>query len=392
MTQAGRDGATAVTCRGCGAAKAQLVLDLGDIPASDLFPSIDSNPAEDPAWALELYLCLECWLVQLGPSRQPEPEMPRAVESATALAHATASAAAIVLAEGLRPGQAVIEIDSHHGGSWLAGFTAAGLVEQPPDGTADLVADVHGLAHEGDLAAPLAEHARRLRPGGKLVLEFHHLLPMIEQGQIDTVRHGHFVYLSLLTMTQLLDRHGLVATRAVRVPIFGGSLRLTAARVADDPVIDPSVAEVRAAERAGGLEDPDTYRDFGERGSQTAAALRTHLEQARADGRTVAGYGAPSKAPVLLALAGVDESLLPYTADLAPAKHDRRLPGTAIPIVSPDELAERRPDEVVILTWDLADEVATQLRRMSVGGWDPLFWVPLPTPGGLGPTAGAGES
>ncbi len=382
VTHNGAKRAAVVTCRGCGATKAQLVLDLGDVPASDLFPPIDSDPADDPVWPLELYLCLECWLVQLGPSRHPEPEVSRAIESATALAHAIESAAAIVSIEQLRAGQAVIEIDSHHGGSWMDGFTRAGLVEQPGSGTADLVADVHGLAHEADLGAPLAAHASRLRPGGKLVLEFHHLLPMIEQGQIDTVRHGHFVYLSLIAMTELLARHGLVATRAVRVPAFGGSLRLTAGRGIDEPAIDPSVDAVLAAERSAGLADPDAYRDFGERGKSSATAFRQHLEQARADGRTVGGYGAPSKAPVLVALAGVDETLLPYTADLAPAKHGRRLPGTRIPIISPEKLAERGPDEVVILTWDIADEIATQLRSGDESrSWRPALYVPLPVAG-----------
>ena len=339
------------------------------------------DPAPDPRWPLQLFMCQECFLVQLGPSDHPEPEAPRAVESATSLAHAKTSATEIARVERLRPGDTVIEIDSHHGGSWLGGFTDEGLISRDAGDSADLVADVHGLAHEPDLAGPLAAHAKRLAPGGRLVLEFHHLLPLVEQTQVDTIRHGHWVYLSLLTVQRLFAAHGLVATRAVRVPVFGGSLRLTAQRVEDEPVIYASVADVEAAERAAGLETVPAIQEFGSRGREVAAHFREHLVQARASGRTVAGYGAPSKAPVLVALAGVDETLLPYTVDLAPAKHGCRLPATRIPIFAPEELLRRRPDEVVVLTWDIADEVAGQLARVAEGsGWTPHLYIPLPSP------------
>lgn len=365
-------------CRGCGSPRTGPVVDLGAIPASDAFPSADDRSA-DPRWPLRLFLCRDCSLAQLGPTRHPQPEAPRAVESATALAHAAASSAEIVALEGLHAGDTVIEIDSHHGGSWLGGFVAAGLSPRAPDDRADLVADVHGLAHEAELAGPLAAHARRLAPGGRLVLEFHHLLSLVEQRQIDTIRHGHWVYLSLLCMQRLLRRHGLVVTRAVRVPVFGGSLRLTAARAADHPQIDASVEEVAAAERAAGLDTRDAYEDFARLGRRVADDLREHLRAARAAGRTVAGYGAPSKAPVLLGVAAVDSDLLPYTVDLAAAKHGRRLPGTGIPIRAPEELLRDRPDEVVVLTWDIADEVVAQLRAAAAGsGWEPRFYLPLP--------------
>jgi hypothetical protein len=368
-------------CRGCGSPATDLVLDLGDIPASDLFPAAD-EPLDEPRWSLTLYLCRDCLLVQLGPNEQPEPEAPRALESSTALAHALESSASVVALEQLGAGQSVIEIDSHHGGSWLGGFRAAGLVPREADEQADLVADVHGLAHEAAIDGPLAAHARRMLPGARLVLEFHHLLPLVEQSQIDTIRHGHWVYLSLLSLDSALRRNGLMATRAVTVPIFGGSLRVTAQLIADDPTVDPSVDDVLALERAAGLDGIDAYRRLGERGRTVATEFHRHLSELRSGGRSVAGYGAPSKAPVLIALAGVDETLLPFTVDLSPAKHDRRLPGTRIPIHSPAQLVKEQPDEVVILTWDIADEVIAQLRREAQGsGWDPKFFVPLPAAG-----------
>ena len=369
-----------VRCRGCASVEAERVLDFGDVPASDYFPALD-DPGEDPRWRLQLYMCRRCALVQLGPSSRAEPNPPTAVESATALAHAAASAVQIVAREGARPGERVIEIDSHHGGSWLAGFRAAGMVVCAPDRVADLVADVHGIAHEPDLQGPLAAHARRLAPGGRLVLEFHHLLPMVEQAQVDTVRHGHWVYLSMTALARLLPLHRLVPVRAVPVEVFGGSLRVTAARLDDHPDVDVSVAEMLETERRAGLDALESLVTFGHNGLRTARAFARHLMDAREQRRTVAGYGAPSKAPVLVSLAGVDDDLLPYTVDLSPAKQGCRLPGTRIPILAPDELLARRPDEVVILTWDIADEIVHQLSRTAEGTeWEPELFVPLPEP------------
>jgi C-methyltransferase C-terminal domain/Putative zinc binding domain len=374
-------------CRGCSSERTSEVVDLGVVPASDWFPPID-DPHEDPRWPLRVFFCQDCLLVQLGPDVHPTPEPPRALESKTSQLHAKQSAIDVVQTENLAPGDTIIELDSHHGGSWLGGFVEAGLAPRPPDQTADLVVDVHSLAHEADLRAPLAAHAARLAAGGRLVLEFHHLLPLVEESQIDTIRHGHWVYLSLLSMQRLLDQHGLVVTRAVQVPVFGGSLRITAGRVQDDCTIDASVGRVLAAERAVGLQDGRSMAEFGRRGSSLAARVRADLVRAQEDKLTVAGYGAPSKAPVLAALAGIDESLLPYTVDLSPEKHGRRLPGTRIEILSPEELLRRQPEVVVVFTWDIIEEVTTQLRDAAAGsGWAPRFYVPLPVPGYVGADA-----
>jgi len=221
----------------------------------------------------------------------------------------------------------------------------------------------------------------QLAPGGRLVLEFHHLLPMVEQAQVDTVRHGHWVYLSMTALTRLLPLHDLVPVRAVPVPVFGGSLRVTVARLNDRPEVDASVAQVLSAERRAGLDELESLVQFGQNGRRTARAFARHLMDAREKHWTVAGYGAPSKAPVLVSLAGVDDDLLPYTVDLSTAKQGCRLPGTRIPILSPDELLARRPNEVVVLTWDIADEIVHQLSRSAEGtGWQPKLFVPLPAP------------
>ena len=352
---------------------------MGKIPWSDHFPAFD-DPEPDLSLPLVVLMCRSCALVQLGPVEEVMPEPPQAVESATSLEHAHASARAVVAAEAVQPGESVIEIDSHHGGSWLPDFVALGLHPRRPSDRAGLVIDLHGLAHEPNLEGPLADHARRVAPGGALVLEFHHLLALVTQGQIDTIRHGHCVYPSLTAMKNLLARHGLVVTRALPVHIFGGSLRVTARRAVDHPEIDPSVAEILDAERAAGLDNPGGLKRLADVLQPVASGVREYLQDAAAAGRRVAAYGAPSKAPVLLSLAGVDADLLPYTVDLAPAKHGCRIPGTRIPIRPVEHLLADRPDEVLILTWDIADEVVAQLKAQAPDGWAPKFYRPLPQP------------
>lgn len=370
--------ASPAACRSCGEPSPPLVLDLGQVPASDQFPPVDA-PGPDPMWRLTLHACDGCGLVQLGPGRGAQPEPQAAVDSSTALEHAAASVAAVVRDERLEPGRTVIELDSSHGASWLPWFVEAGLVEVGRDEQADLVVDVHHLMHEEDIDAVVAAHAARLADGGRLVCEFFHLLPLVRDTLVDTIRHGHFVYLSLLAAAPLFERNGLTITRAAMVDVYGGSLRVTAARTAEGAVVDESVDDIRSQEQAAGLDRLDSFVALGARGSRVAEDFRTHLEQLARQGRRVAGYGAPSKAAVLLALSRVDRTLLPYTVDLSPAKHGCRVPGAGVPIHSVERLLADRPDDVVILTWDIADEVVAQLRRMSVNtGWAPQLHVPLP--------------
>jgi len=353
------------------------VLDLGEQPASDVFPGPDDPPV-DPTWPLRLLWCSECALVQLSDESATVPQAPRGIESRTMLEHATAAAARLVAGVGAGPGTTVVEFDSHHGGSWLPALLAHGLVEVG-QGPADLVVDVHGLVHDDDTAAALAERVSRVAPGGRFALEFHHLLALVEGGQFDTVRHGHPVYLSLLALQPALARLGMDVVSARREDVFGGSLVVVAARTDDeDARPDASVAQVLEAERAAGLDDPARLRGLQQRAERSGAALRAWLEQARAQGRTVLGYGAPSKAAVLLTWAGVGPDLLPFTADLSRAKHGGVIPGARVPIRSPEELVTAAPQEVLVLAWDIVDEVRDQLAPLM----DPRtrFVVPLPEP------------
>lgn len=366
-------------CRACHQEDPPAVLGLGQVPASDHFPPAQEHGV-DPTWPLVVHMCPACGCVQLGPERGAQPEPASAVDSETALEHARRSVRAVVAAEGLRPGQTVLELDSSHGASWLPAFLEEGLVAARCDEPADLVVDVHHLMHQEDVDAVIAAHAARLAGGGRLVCEFFHVLPLVEHALIDTFRHGHFVYLSVLAAEPLFARHGLTLTRAVLVDAYGGSVRLTAARTVELPTIDPSVKRVIAREREAALDQPETLRAMGRRGQRVAAQFREHLQLRAAEGRRIAGYGAPSKAAVLLALSGVDVALLPYTVDLSPAKHGCRVPGAGVPIRPVESLLRDRPDDVVVLTWDIADEVVRQLRAAVADDWCPRLYVPLPAP------------
>lgn len=291
------------------------------------------------------------------------------------LAAAAASAARVVADLGLGSGATVVEFDSHHGGSWLRHLLAAGMIPADPGRQADLVVDVHGIAHEEELDHALAERVTRLAPDGHLVMVFHHLLPLVQETQFDTIRHGHPLYLSLLALVPALARLGLHPVDVHPEKAYGGSLIVAAAR-ARHPA--GSVTDLLAEERAAGLADPATLLTFDTRAREAAQALHRWLETAVAESRTVLGYGAPSKAAVLLALSGVSADLLAFTADLSPDKQGRRIPGSGIPIRSPAELVASAPDEILVLTWDIVDEVYSQL--VASGLKDPQLVLPGPFP------------
>lgn len=357
------------SCRVCGGRDLPVVLDLGDQPACDYFPSIE-DPGPDPRWPLRLMLCRACALAQLAHT-SPSPEPPRAAESRTMLEHALVVAAKVVERTGVAVGSTAREFSSPHGGSWRAGIAQAGL-KITTEGCADLVIDNHALIHEEDPNAAMAERANALAEDGWLVIEFQHALEQVRQAQFDTVRHGHPLYFSLYALSALLRRHGLHLADAWPEQVYGGCL-IAVARKAS-PEVSASAIGILNAEGLAGITEPKGFGDLQPRAATIAASLRQHLVSARDAGRVVVGYGAGSKACTLLTVAGVDSDLIRAVGDISPAKHGRRIPGTRIAIVSPEELLARTPDEVVILTWDLADEVRAQLTHMGLRG--ATFTVP----------------
>lgn len=369
-------GADAPRCRGCGGARPRRVADLGPQPASDAFPLPDA-PGPDPRTPLELWACPDCALVQLGPVEPPPEETVRAVESATSREHARRVVDDVLADHPGLVGCTVREFCSHHGGSWLDALAGHGCLPAPEGRPADLVVDVHALAHEQDVDGALALLAEALAPQGLLVVEHHHLLPLVEQSQFDTVRHGHWSYLSLTAVDRLAGRHGLRVVRAVAEPVFGGSLRVVLAREASAHRPDGTVDEVLRRERAAGLHDGSGLERLGDQARASATGLHDLLVAERAAGRLVLGYGAPSKAAVLLGLAGVGPDLLGFTVDASPLKHGRSIAGVRVPVRPVADLVAARPDVVLVLTWDIADEVVGALE--ADGGWGARYVLPIPS-------------
>lgn len=356
-------------CRMCGSSALTQVLDLGAQAQCDHFPLVE-DPTPDPTWPLALTMCRGCLLVQLDHVSPPE-EVALAVESATLQQHAVDVTGRILDRLGLDPRSVrVREFSSHHGGSWIGAFEAAGARRIPT--VADLVVDNQSIIHSETPDADLAERVAAMAPDGALVIEFHHALRQLVDGQFDTVRHGHPLYFSLHSWKAAVERHGLTVVDAWVEDVFGGCL-LVVARRGGEP--SESVLRILAEEVAAGATTPEGYERLRELTRALSGDFVDHLRRAHAEGRSIAAYGAGSKSVTLLGAAGIHADLLPYTADLAPGKHGRRIPGAGIPIVSPAELAARAPEEVVVLLWDIADEVVQSLRT---SGLQTRFVVPLP--------------
>ncbi|WP_040159983.1 class I SAM-dependent methyltransferase [Mobilicoccus massiliensis] len=361
-------GEALTSCRMCGSTALTQVLDLGAQAACDNFPPAD-DPQPDARWPLALTMCGACRLVQLDHVSPPE-EVARAVESETLRRHAHEVTERILDRLDLPERPRVREFSSHHGGSWIGAWTARGAQEVTRE--ADVVIDNQSIIHSETPDADLAERVAALADGGMLVIEFHHALRQLTGGQFDTVRHGHPLYFSLHSWSAACERHGLTVVDAWAEDVFGGCL-LVAARRGGAP--NDAVRQILDDEIDAGATTPQGYERLRELTASVRAELVRHLEDAKGAGHTVAAYGAGSKSCTLLGATGIGPDLLPYTADLSPAKHGRRIPGVGVPIVGPQDLVDRSPDEVVILTWDIADEVIAQLRR---SGLETTFVVPLP--------------
>ena len=343
------------------------MLDLGRQPACDYFPAVD-DPGPDPEYPLQMWLCSHCGLAQLLDD-PTVPAEPRGTEPAALVAQA-AKAVARTAAAGLLPaGARVAEYGSPHGGSWLGLLAGRGLRPASAAAQADVVLDCFGMMHAADQADAVAGRARRVAPGGVLLLQYHSLDAIIGQGQWNALRHGHYAYYSATALTAMLAAAGFSPRTAWTFELYGGTVLLAARRDADGPGgPDETVGALLAAETAAGVTDPDVLAGLQQDMRAGAGALRDWLARQAAAGRTVLGYGAASRAVALLQTAGVDRELLAAVADASPAKHGRRMPGTAIPVISPAELIARHPDEVAVFVADLMAEVRAAYPEIEAGG------------------------
>ena len=355
-----------IACRFCGSDDGRIVLDLGKQPSSELFPAADDN-VTDPVYPLRMWLCGRCGLAQLADDTVvPEEVLGR--EPAALTEQRRAAVAAVAAAGVLPQGGTAMEFPSPHGGTWLDGLAAHGFAPVPLGGRADVVVDgCFGLMHAADQRAALRTRIDAVAPGGTLVLLFHSLAAIMDGGQWNALRLGHFAYYSTPGMVGMLAELGMTVTSAHRFSLYGGTVVLTASR---DAAPDTStLADLLAAERATGVLDADAVGALGAAVGRTVTRLRAQLEEHRAAGRRVYGYAAASRAVSLLCLVGADRTLLAGVADASPAKLGRRMPGTDVPVISPERLVAAEPDVVLVFVSDVMDEVRRALPQIPADRW-----------------------
>ncbi len=392
------------TCRFCGAAVDALFADLGMSPLANAFLTPEQLGRMEPFFPLRALVCERCLLVQLEDYESPDvifsdyayfssysttwlEQCRRLVDSAVQRFSLDATSQIVEVASndgyllqyfvergipalGIDPARNVAAVAEERGVPTLVDFfgtaTAREVVKRSP---ADLLIAINVLPHVPELNDFTAGLKILLRPGGWLVVEFPHLLNLIQQNQFDTIYHEHFSYLSLAFAQRLFSQHHLAIVDVEELPTHGGSLRLYV-RHADDAPAEPSdsVKGVLERERTAGLTRLDVYAAFADQVRAAKREILAFFVDRKTRGETIVGYGAAAKGNTLLNYCGIGPDFIDYTVDRSPHKQGRFLPGTHIPIESPDAIARTRPDLVFIFPWNLREEVMAQLAYVREWG------------------------
>ena len=410
----------AVVCRSCGTPLVHTFVDLGTSPLCQSVVRPEDLGRGETHYPLHAFVCHGCSLVQIDEVVPPEDHFEGeyayfSSHSDSWVEHARRFVDDAVERFGLGPESLVVEIASNDGyllqhvvargvpclgvepaanvaeaarergvPTRVAFFGAEEAERMVGEGLrADLVVANNVLAHTPHLGSFLDGLARLLRPadgagrGGVATIEAPHLVALVDGGQFDTIYHEHYSYFSLTAAERAFRRHGLALVDVDELPTHGGSLRYTLAPAGAGRSASPRVAALRDREAAWGVDDLATYTGFAARAQETRWALLDFLIGARRAGKTVAGYGAPGKGNTLLNYCGVRTDLLDYTVDRNPYKQGTFTPGARVPVHAPDRVFETRPDYLLILPWNLRDEIAGQME--GVRAWGGQFVVPIPT-------------
>jgi hypothetical protein len=402
-------------CRHCGVPLQLTLVDLGSAPPSNAYLTTQTIHAPEKWFPLRVLVCEQCWLAQTEDFAQASDLFDAEYAyfsgySSTWLAHSERYVADMAGRFALDTASHVVEVAANDGyllqyvrargiqctgieptASTAAAARAKGITvvedffgvrlarELAAQGRqADLMAANNVLAHVPDINDFVAGFAVLLKAQGVATFEFPHLMRLVAENQFDTIYHEHFSYLSLGTVSRIFAGAGLAVFDVEELPTHGGSLRVFAQR-ADTGQHQRSgrVGELLDREAAAGMLGAAWYAGFQARADRVKYDFLAFLLKAKSEGRTVAAYGAAAKGNTLLNYAGVRPDLISYVVDRNPAKQGKYLPGSRIPIVAEDWLKERKPDYVVILPWNLADEVINQLDY--VRAWRGAFAIAVPT-------------
>jgi SAM-dependent methyltransferase len=401
-------------CRFCRAPLTRTFLDLGLQPLANSYLTSEQLAAGDePVFPLNTMVCDACFLVQADHEVPAEAIFDEGYAYFSSFSpgwveHARRYAEAMTERFGLGADSLVVEVASNDG-YLLKHFLAKGVpvlgIEPTAntaeaaraigvrtdvvffnaqtgqalagrDDRADLMAANNVLAHVPDLNAFVGGFPHVLKPEGVLTFEFPHLLNLIEKVQFDTIYHEHYSYLSLLAVEQVLGAHGLRVFDVEQLPTHGGSLRLFCCHQAARHVDTDGLRAVRAAEAAAGLNRPETYDGFTARVEAVRDSFQAFLKAAKDDGKAIAAYGAAAKGNTFLNYCGTTSDDIVEAYDANPAKQERYLPGSHVPIRGPAAVANSRPDYVLILPWNLKDEITRQLA--FIADWGGRFVIASP--------------
>jgi 2-polyprenyl-3-methyl-5-hydroxy-6-metoxy-1,4-benzoquinol methylase len=381
-------------------------------PIANSLVDADGLSRMEPLYPLRALVCDRCFLVQSEEFESPEGIFSDytyfSSYSTSWLAHCRAYATAMTDRLGLGEEHTVVEVGSNDGGllrcfhergirvlgvdpaanvaqeaivngiptivRFFGTELAAELADEAP---ADLIVGNNVLAHMPDVNDFVAGMKLLLKPGGVITVEFPHLMRLVEESQWDTIYHEHFSYFSFTTVSEIFARHGLRVFDVEELPTHGGSLRVYACHAERrEPAETSRVAAMTTREREAGYRDLAVYVAFSERVAATKRQVLRCLIDAKDEGRTIVGYGAPAKGTTLLNYCGVGRDMLDYTVDKSPHKQGLYLPGVHIPIRAPDEIRRTRPDYVFILPWNIRDEVMEEMA--DIRDWGGRFMVRAP--------------
>lgn len=399
-------------CRFCGGTLAEFV-DLGMSPLCESYLAKDQLNSMEAFYPLAACVCRDCLLVQLQEYVAPEHIFSEyayfSAYSDAWLDHARRYVEMMTERLGLGPESRVIEIGSNDGyllqfflekDVSVLGIDPAANVARAAEARdvptlvkffgvetarelagegiqADLVLGNNVLAQVANLNSFVEGIRIILKPNGVCTIEFPHLLKTMSGNQFDQIYHEHFSYFAGLTAKKIFAAHGMRVFDVEELWTHGGSLRIYACHAGDETHPNlPAVSELARREREAGLDRIETYADFAGRVRATKRKLLSFLIEAKSHGKSIAGYGAPGKGNTLLNYCGIRTDFLDYTVDRNPYKHGKYLPGTHIPIFPPEKIAETKPDYVLILPWNLKDEITSQLAYIR--GWGAKFVVPIP--------------
>jgi len=403
-----------MNCRGCAAPLSLPLIDLGTSPPSNAYVIAERLEQAEQWVPLKVAVCQQCWLVQTEDYTRADSLFDAEYAyfssfSSTWLAHAERYVAEMVERFDLNADSRVVEVAANDGYllQYVAARGIACLGVEPTRSTAqaarekglqirevffgrdsaaqlksegwgaDLMAANNVLAHVPDINDFLGGFATLLKPTGVATFEFPQLLTLMAGAQFDTLYHEHYSYLSLTAVQTLCERNGLEVFDVSQLSTHGGSLRVFVQRQdGERRAVQPAVQQQLQAELDAGVKTPEYYATLAPAAERIKHELLRFLLQAKADGKRVVGYGAAAKGNTLLNYAGVKPDLLAWVADANPHKQGKFLPGSRIPIVAPAQIDIEKPDYVLVLPWNLLQEVSQQLAQ--VRQWGGRFVIGVP--------------